>query len=70
MVLQQCGAEALPIVALISFLIGLILAFVGNVQLTHFGANLYVADLVGIAMVREMGVVMTAIITEVRICMM
>ena len=58
--LQQCGAEALPIVALISFLIGLILAFVGNVQLTHFGANLYVADLVGIAMVREMGVVMTA----------
>jgi phospholipid/cholesterol/gamma-HCH transport system permease protein len=66
MVLQQCGAEALPIVALISFLIGLILAFVGNVQLTHFGANLYVADLVGIAMVREMGVVMTAIIMSGR----
>ncbi len=66
MVLQQCGADALPIVALISFLIGLILAFVGNVQLTHFGANLYVADLVGIAMVREMGVVMTAIIMSGR----
>lgn len=66
MILQQCGAEALPIVALISFLIGLILAFVGNVQLTHFGANLYVADLVGIAMVREMGVVMTAIIMSGR----
>lgn len=66
LVLQQCGAEALPIVALISFLIGLILAFVGNVQLTHFGANLYVADLVGIAMVREMGVVMTAIIMSGR----
>jgi phospholipid/cholesterol/gamma-HCH transport system permease protein len=66
MTLQQCGAEALPIVALISFLIGLILAFVGNVQLTHFGANLYVADLVGIAMVREMGVVMTAIIMSGR----
>lgn len=66
MVLQQCGAGALPIVALISFLIGLILAFVGNVQLTHFGANLYVADLVGIAMVREMGVVMTAIIMSGR----
>lgn len=65
-ILQQCGAEALPIVALISFLIGLILAFVGNVQLTHFGANLYVADLVGIAMVREMGVVMTAIIMSGR----
>ena len=39
--------------------IGLILAFVGNAQLTHFGANISVADLVGIAMVREMGVVMT-----------
>jgi phospholipid/cholesterol/gamma-HCH transport system permease protein len=66
LILQQCGAEALPIVAIISFLIGLILAFVGNVQLTHFGANLYVADLVGIAMVREMGVVMTAIIMSGR----
>ena len=65
-IVQQCGAEALPIVSLISFLIGLILAFVGNVQLTNFGANLYVADLVGIAMVREMGVVMTAIIMSGR----
>jgi phospholipid/cholesterol/gamma-HCH transport system permease protein len=62
MVVQDCGARALPIVSLISFLIGLILAFVGNVQLASFGASLYVADLVGIAMVREMGVVMTAII--------
>lgn len=66
MTLQQCGVEALPIVALISFLIGLILAFVGNVQLTNFGANIFVADLVGIAMVREMGVVMTAIIMSGR----
>lgn len=65
-IVQQCGAQALPIVSLISFLIGLILAFVGNVQLTNFGANLYVADLVGIAMVREMGVVMTAIIMSGR----
>ncbi|MBC8126364.1 MAG: ABC transporter permease [Gloeobacteraceae cyanobacterium ES-bin-144] len=64
--LQQCGVQALPIVSLISFLIGLILAFVGNVQLTHFGANLFVADLVGIAMVREMGVMMTAIIMSGR----
>ena len=62
MTLQQCGVEALPIVSLINFLIGLILAFVGNVQLANFGAGLYVADLVGISMVREMGVVMTAII--------
>ena len=66
MVLQQCGVQALPIVSLLSFLIGVILAFVGNVQLTNFGANLFVADLVGIAMVREMGVVMTAIIMSGR----
>lgn len=64
--LQDCGPRALPIVALISFLIGLILAFVGNVQLASFGANLFVADLVAIAMVREMGVVMTAIIMSGR----
>jgi phospholipid/cholesterol/gamma-HCH transport system permease protein len=66
MIVQECGAQALPIVSLISFLIGLIMAFVGNVQLASFGASLYVADLVGIAMVREMGVVMTAIIMSGR----
>ena len=66
LLIQQCGAEALPIVALISFLVGAILAFVGNVQLMSFGANLFVADLVGIAMVREMGVVMTGIIMSGR----
>lgn len=64
--LQDCGPRALPIVTLISFLIGLILAFVGNVQLANFGANLFVADLVAIAMVREMGVMMTAIIMSGR----
>jgi phospholipid/cholesterol/gamma-HCH transport system permease protein len=63
---QECGVSALPIVALISFLIGMILAFVGNVQLAAFGASLYIADLVGIAMVREMGVMMTAIIMSGR----
>jgi phospholipid/cholesterol/gamma-HCH transport system permease protein len=63
---QECGIEALPIVTLISFLIGMILAFVGNAQLTNFGANLLVADLVSIARVREMGVVMTAIIMSGR----
>jgi phospholipid/cholesterol/gamma-HCH transport system permease protein len=63
---QECGAAALPIVSLISFLIGLILAFVGNVQLASFGASLYVADLVAIAMLREMGVMMTAIIVSGR----
>jgi phospholipid/cholesterol/gamma-HCH transport system permease protein len=66
LIVQQCGPQALPIVSLISFLIGLIMAFVGNVQLANFGASLYVADLVGIAMVREMGVVMTSIIVSGR----
>jgi phospholipid/cholesterol/gamma-HCH transport system permease protein len=62
----ECGAAALPIVTLISFLVGLILAFVGAVQLQQFGAQIYVADLVGIAMAREMGALMTAIIMAGR----
>jgi len=66
MIVQECGPQALPIVTLISFLIGVILAFVGNVQLASFGASLFVADLVGVAMVREMGVVMTGIIMSGR----
>ena len=61
-VMQECGQEALGVVALINFLVGLILAFVGAVQLTQFGASIYVADLVAIATVREMGCLMTAII--------
>lgn len=60
--MQECGPQALGIVALINFLMGLILAFVGAVQLMKFGASIYVADLVGIATVREMGCVMTGII--------
>lgn len=59
---QETGASALPIVALINFLVGVILAFVGAVQLQKFGADVYVADLVGLAMVREMGAIMTGII--------
>ena len=64
--IQQCGADALPIVSLISFLVGLILAFVGAVQLALFGAQIYIANLVGIAMAREMGAVMTSIIMAGR----
>lgn len=64
--IQICGAQALPIVSLISVLVGLILAFVGAVQLRQFGAQIYVADLVGIATVREMGAMMTAIIMAGR----
>jgi phospholipid/cholesterol/gamma-HCH transport system permease protein len=64
--IQQNGPQALPIVTLISFLVGVILAFIGAVQLRRFGAQIYVADLVGIAIVREMGAVMTGIIMAGR----
>ena len=64
--IQDCGASALGIVSLISLLVGLILAFVGAVQLEQFGASIYVADLVGIAMTREMGAMMTGIIMAGR----
>jgi phospholipid/cholesterol/gamma-HCH transport system permease protein len=60
--MQECGPEALGVVALINFLVGLIVAFVGAVELTRFGASIYVADLVAIATVREMGCLMTGII--------
>ncbi len=63
---QQAGAEALPIVTLISFLVGLIFAFVGAVQLVQFGATIYIANLVGIAMARDMGAVMAAIVMAGR----
>ena len=66
LLIQQCGAQALPIVTLISFLVGVILAFVGAVQLKQFGAQIYVADLVGIAIIREMGAMMTGIIMAGR----
>jgi phospholipid/cholesterol/gamma-HCH transport system permease protein len=64
--IEDCGPGALPIVALISFLIGLILAFVGAIQLQQFGAAIFVANLVGVAMVREMGAMMTAILMSGR----
>ena len=65
-VIQDCGWQALPIVSLISLLVGLILAFMGAVQLRMFGAQIYVADLVGIGMTREMGAVMTGVIMAGR----
>lgn len=64
--IQEAGAEALPIVSLISFLIGMIFAFVGVMQLRDFGAGIYTADLVAIAMVREMAPIMTAILMAGR----
>ena len=64
--LEECGARAFPIVSLVSFLVGSIVAFVGAAQLRRFGAEVYVADLVGIATVRELGPIMTAIIMAGR----
>ncbi len=64
--IQETGAEALPIVGLIAFLVGAILAFVGVVQLNKFGAGIYVADLVAVGVVREMGAIMTGVIMAGR----
>src|SRR5262249_61628504 len=66
LVMQDCGPRALGIVTLISFLIGLILGFVGAVQLQQFGASIFVANLVAIAMTREIGCIMTAIVMAGR----
>jgi phospholipid/cholesterol/gamma-HCH transport system permease protein len=65
-VIQDCGAEAFGIVTMVTFLVGTILAFMGAVQLQQFGATIFVADLVGIAMSRDMGAMMTAIIMAGR----
>ncbi len=64
--MKRVGLDALPIVGLISFLLGLIMAFMSSVQLQQFGANIYVASLVGISMTRELGPIMTAIIVAGR----
>lgn len=65
-VIQQVGASALPIVSLISVLVGMILAYVGALQLQPFGAEIYIADLVGLGITREMGAMMTAVIMAGR----
>ncbi len=64
--IQDCGANALPIITLIALLVGVILAFVGAIQLEMFGAQIYVANLVGIAMLLEMGAMITGIIMAGR----
>lgn len=64
--IQEAGAGALPIVSLISFLIGMIFAFVGVMQLDVFGVGVYTANLVAVAMVREMAAIMTAIVMAGR----
>ena len=64
--MKRAGADGLPIVALISLLLGLIMAFMSSLQLKQFGANIYVANLVTLAMVRELGPIMTAILVAGR----
>lgn len=64
--MYQTGVQALPIVCLISFLVGMIMAFVGSLQLEQFGASIYIANLVGLVVVREMGAMMTGIILAGR----
>ncbi len=65
--LHECSVEALPIIAITNVLFGLILAFVGAVQLTQFGAQIYVAGLVGIGMIRVMGAIMVGIVMSGRV---
>jgi len=67
LLVQRCGVDALALVSLISLLVGMILAFVGSLQLKTFGAQIYIADIVGIAMVRVLSAVMTGIIMSGRI---
>jgi phospholipid/cholesterol/gamma-HCH transport system permease protein len=64
--MQRCGAMALPITGLIAFLVGVILAYSGAVILRQFGGDIWVADLVGVTMTREMAAMMTAIVLAGR----
>ncbi|MCP4365128.1 MAG: ABC transporter permease, partial [Planctomycetes bacterium] len=64
--MERVGIDAIPIVLLISFLVGLIMAFQAAIQLKQFGADIYVADLVALSVVRELGPLMTAIIVAGR----
>jgi len=64
--MQQAGLNAVPIVALMGFLIGIVLAFQGASQLEQFGAEIYVVDLISISMLRELGILLTAIIVAGR----
>jgi phospholipid/cholesterol/gamma-HCH transport system permease protein len=66
LLLQGAGPSALPIVALVNFLVGIILAFVGITQLRRFGAEYYVADIVGIAVVRDMAALITGVVLAGR----
>ena len=64
--MQQCGAMAVPIVSLVSFLVGVTLAYTGAIVLRQFGGDIFIADLIGLATVREVGAVMTAVVVAGR----
>jgi phospholipid/cholesterol/gamma-HCH transport system permease protein len=64
--IQSAGVEALPIVGLLTFLMGVVIAYQGADQLQRFGANIYIADLVGLSMLRELSPLLTAIIVAGR----
>jgi phospholipid/cholesterol/gamma-HCH transport system permease protein len=64
--MRRAGVEGLPIISLIALLLGLILAFMSSLQLQQFGANIYVASLLALAMVKELGPIMTAILVAGR----
>jgi phospholipid/cholesterol/gamma-HCH transport system permease protein len=64
--MKTTGVDALPVVALISFLLGLIIAFLSSLQLGSFGANIFIPALVAMAMVSELGPIMTAIVVSGR----
>ncbi|MGP3696470.1 ABC transporter permease [Rhodobacter sp. NSM] len=64
--MQEAGWNAVPIVSLMGFLIGIVLAFQGSTQLKSFGAEVYVVDLVAISILRELGILLTAIIVAGR----
>ncbi len=64
--MQDAGLNAVPIVTLMSFLIGIVLAFQGAAQLRRFGAEVFVVDLIAVSMLRELGILMTAIIVAGR----
>lgn len=66
LLMQECGPKALPIVTLVSFLVGTIIAYMGAVQLQQFGAQIYIADLVAVSMAREMGAIMTGVVIAGR----
>jgi phospholipid/cholesterol/gamma-HCH transport system permease protein len=66
MLMERAGADGLPIVLMINFLVGLVTAFQAAIQLKQFGANIFVADLVGLSITRELAPLMTAIIVAGR----